>query len=84
MNTNEVYNQIPCCSCGDWRRDRVLTRLGAFYLRSLSGQAPKPPTLDELTRGCCQRPEAANEGVTFIMPGQVDPPTPWEKRGPRW
>jgi hypothetical protein len=55
MDVNAV---LACCSCTDWRRDRVVARLAQFYLQSLSGKAPTPPTIAELTRGCCQEPRA--------------------------
>jgi hypothetical protein len=65
--TTQCYNEIPCCSCGSWQRDRVLTRLVLFYLQSEAGQKPKVPTRAELMRGCCRDETGRDDGVTFLV-----------------
>jgi hypothetical protein len=81
-DTNRIFTELPCLGCGNWQRDRALTILGALYLALERGEKVNVPTRAQLTAGCCQAklPEGS---ITFIMPGQVDPPTPWSKRFPR-
>ena len=66
MDANAVFTAIPCCICTDWRRDKVVARLGAFYLQCEVGQRPKVPSRAELMRGCCQQPQ-----VVMTIPGAV-------------
>ena len=63
MDVNKALTEIPCCTCTDWRRDKVVARLGAFYLAHEAGQRPAVPTRDELLRGCCRQPQ---EGLTLL------------------
>jgi len=62
---NVAFNEVPCCSCGDWRRDFVLARLIMFWLASSAGQKPPVPTRDEIFRNCCRSPQT---GITILSP----------------
>ena len=64
MDVNKALTEIPCCTCTDWRRDKVVARLAAFFLACEAGQRPAVPARDELLRGCCRRPQ-----VVMTLPG---------------
>ena len=63
MNTNEALTAIPCCTCTDYRRDKVVARLAAFFLEHEAGHEPKL-TRAQLMTGCCQQPQ-----VVMTLPG---------------
>jgi hypothetical protein len=54
MDANEVFTALPCLACADYKRDKVLALLGAFWLASSQGQKPPCPTRAEMLQGCCQ------------------------------
>jgi hypothetical protein len=89
MDINEVFTRLKCLGgCSDCRRDKILARLGAFYLSALDGNPVEPPPLSEMLRGCCQLP-IENVVGTYI-PGDAHEQAKWEqqasshKRGWRW
>lgn len=63
MDVNKALTEIPCCTCTDWRRDKVVARLAAFFLACEAGQQPKLTRAD-LMRGCCRQPQ-----VVMTLPG---------------
>jgi hypothetical protein len=75
MDLNEVFTVIPCCGCNDYRRDKILARLGTVYLTlARGGTLAKIPTLAEMLQGCCQQGGLLSVGevdpasTTFILP----------------
>jgi hypothetical protein len=52
---SDPLTEIPCCSCTDYRRDKIVARLAAFYLAHEAGHQPKL-TRDNLMKGCCRQP----------------------------
>jgi hypothetical protein len=74
MDANEVFTAIPCLACNDYKRDKVLALLGAYWLASSQGQTPPVPTRAQLLQGCCQAPRLlGNEFIdrtvgVYVMP----------------
>jgi hypothetical protein len=54
MDANDVFTAIPCLACADYKREKVLALLGAYWLASSQGQTPPVPTRVQLLQGCCQ------------------------------
>jgi hypothetical protein len=71
---NWVFSKLPCLCCENWRRDRLLTRIGALYLALERGEQPPIPTRDELMAGCCKRGAEADGPVRAFAVG------PWSRR----
>jgi hypothetical protein len=86
MDANTVFTAIPCFGCASWKRDQIMARVGAFYLRALAGERVEPPPLSAMLKNCCRAKElGAEEGASItFMPGPPDrgdyqPQNPWKK-----
>jgi hypothetical protein len=66
MDLNEVFTRLRCLSCESCQRDKVLAKLGAYYLLALDGHPVPPPPLDEMLKGCCQ--VAIQPIATYLQP----------------
>ena len=85
---NEVYTRLKCCSCDSYQRDKLISRLGAFYLHALDGNPVKPPQLSEMLQGCCRAHEllgdaAIDNSVTFIQPSSQHEQAVWDRDSQR-
>jgi hypothetical protein len=66
MTLNEVFTELQCLSCTDYRSDFCKARLGAYFLACEAGQQPKM-TRQDLTRNCCKHLHA-DDGITILSP----------------
>jgi hypothetical protein len=64
-----AHNAFPCFGCTDWRRDRLLQKLGLLYLALERGEKPRIPPRAELLKGCCRTvmESGVDDGVTFMI-----------------
>jgi hypothetical protein len=80
----DVFNRLGgCCGCTHWKHDMVLARICRFYLDSLDGKSPTPPTLEDLAKHCCKNEGKFGRTITVdtsriaggrILPGEPLPP----------
>jgi hypothetical protein len=68
MTSTRCFERCRVC-VANWRRDRLLTKLGAFYLAAERGEQPPVPSRSELLSGCCKHGAEADGQVRAIALG---------------